>query len=185
MDDKRIVELYFKRSEKAIEETQIKYGRYCYSIAYNILFSNEDSEECVNDTYLRAWNSMPPQKPSKLSSFLGRITRNLALDRYDYNHAQKRSQNLEIALEEIGEAVPESDRLDSLLGEIALKDSINSFLASLPKKTRQIFMRRYWYLSEIKDIANDFSMSETSVRVTLSRTRVKLKAHLEKEGITL
>lgn len=185
MDDKRIVELYFERSEKAIEETQIKYGRYCYSIAYNILFSNEDSEECVNDTYLRAWNSMPPQKPSKLSSFLGRITRNLALDRYDYNHAQKRSQNLEIALEEIGEAVPESDRLDSLLGEIALKDSINSFLASLPKKTRQIFMRRYWYLSEIKDIANDFSMSETSVRVTLSRTRVKLKAHLEKEGITL
>lgn len=185
MDDKRIVELYFERSEKAIEETQIKYGRYCYSIAYNILFSNEDSEECVNDTYLRAWNSMPPQKPSKLSSFLGRITRNLALDRYDFNHAQKRSQNLEIALEEIGEAVPESGNLDSLLGEIALRDAVNSFLASLPKRTRQIFMRRYWYLSEIKDIASDFSMSETSVRVSLSRTRVKFKAHLEKEGITL
>lgn len=185
MEDSKIVELYFDRSEKAIEETQTKYGRYCYSIAYNILFSNEDSEECVNDTYLRAWESMPPQKPSKLSSFLGRITRNLALDRYDYNHAKKRSHEFESALEEMKEAVPDNHSLDSILGEIALKDAINSFLASLPKKTRQIFMRRYWYLSPTSEIAKDFLMSESSIRVTLSRTRAKFKAHLEKEGITL
>lgn len=185
MDDRQIVALYFSRSEDAIKETEIKYGKYCYAIAYNILYSKEDSEECVNDTYLRAWNTMPPQNPSRLSSFLGRITRNLALDRYDYNNAKKRSSEFEIALEEMSTSLPSENHLDSVLDEIALKEAINSFLGSLPGKTRKIFMRRYWYLSPIKEIAEDFSMSESNVRVTLLRTREKFKLHLEKEDIQI
>jgi len=185
MDDREIVALYFSRSENAIKETEIKYGKYCYAIAYNILYSKEDSEECVNDTYLRAWNSMPPQNPSRLSAFLGRITRNLALDRYDYNNAEKRSGEISLALKEMSEAVPSEKRLDSVLDEIVLSDAVNSFLAALPKRTRKIFMRRYWYLSPIKEIAKDFSMSESNVRVTLLRTREKFRLHLEKEGIQI
>ncbi|MBR2622327.1 MAG: RNA polymerase sigma factor [Clostridia bacterium] len=185
MDDQKIVDLYWERSESAIKETQKKYGRYCHSIAYAILHSNEDAEECVNDTYLRAWGAIPPAKPSRLATFLGKITRNLALDRYDSAHAQKRHTATELVLDELSECIPDADSTLDLTDKIALGDAINSFLEGLPVKTRQIFMRRYWYLSSIKDIARDVDMSESAVKVSLMRTRNIFKAHLEKEGIVL
>ena len=180
MDDSRIIELFFCRDESAIDETRKKYGNYCYKIAYNILSSPEDSEECVSDTYLRAWNSIPPTRPERLQSFLGTITRNLALDRYDRIKAQKRT-GAALIFEELSECLP--DRESDETGD--LKDAINSFLASLPKHTRIIFMRRYWYLSPISEIARDMGMTEGSIKVLLHRTRKKFKAHLEKEGICL
>lgn len=185
MDDQKIVDLYWERSETAISETQKKYGKYCYTIAYAILYSNEDAEECVNDTYLRAWGAIPPAKPNRLSTFLGKITRNLALDRLDKNNAQKRSGTVELALDELSECIPDADSTVDLIDEIALGDAINSFLAELPLKTRQMFVRRYWYLSPIKSIARDIGMSESAVKVSLMRTREAFRLHLEKEGINI
>ena len=185
MEDNKIIELYWERSETAITETQNKYGRYCHYIAYNILYSNEDSEECVNDTYLRAWDSMPPHRPERLSAFLGKITRNLALDRYDRSRAQKRSSNVEVALSELEECIPDVRGGLSVADEIVLRDATNGFLASLPVRTRKVFVRRYWYLSTVKDIACDLDMSESNVKVLLLRTRQRFKSYLEKEGIVI
>ena len=184
VEDERIVDLYFERSETAISETEQKYGRYCHYIAYNILSSDLDAEECVNDTYLRAWESIPPQRPKLLKSFLGKITRNLALDRYDHDHAQKRGGGVDTALEEIAECVPEGDGRE-MSDEIALREAINRFIESLPKQTRIIFIRRYWYLCHIDNIARDLGLSVSNVKVILMRTRKKFKTHLEKEGICI
>ena len=184
MEDNRIVELYLERSETAIAETQKKYGKYCHYIAYNILNSNSDAEECVNDTYLKVWDSIPPEKPKLFKSFIGRIARNLALDRYDREHALKRRANTDLALEEIGECVPDGDGRE-MSDEIALRDAINGFLESLPEETRIIFMRRYWYLSPVGHIAGDLGLSVSNVKVILMRTRKKFKAYLEKEGLSL
>ena len=183
MEDSKIVELFWQRSETAVAETEAKYGRYCYKIAYNILNSNEDAEECVNDTYVNAWNAIPPRRPAVLSAFLGRITRNLALDRYMYNKAQKRSADMQVVLEELGECVPGS--MGSHAEEIAMKDAVNSFLSGLPSKTRIIFMRRYWYLSSVKEIAEDMNMTESNIKVLLMRTRNKFRTHLENRGIMI
>lgn len=185
MEDNKIVDLYWERSEAAVLETQKKYGRYCHYIAYHILYSDEDAEECVNDTYIKAWNAMPPHRPERLSSFLGKITRNTALDYYSYLNAGKRSGNTTLVLDEMAECIPDPRSEAPLSDEIALKNAINGFLASLPKQTRIIFMRRYWYLSSIKEIANDYRLSESNVKVTLHRTRNKFKEYLEKEGIIL
>ena len=185
MDDQKIVDLYWERSETAISETQKKYGKYCYHIAYTILYSNEDAEECVNDTYLRAWGAIPPARPSRLSTFLGKITRNLALDRWEKNHAQKRSGAVELALDELSECIPDTGSELDPIDEIVLSDAINSFLAGLPLKTRQMFVRKYWYLSSTKDIARDVGMSESAVKVSLMRTREAFRLHLEKEGIVI
>lgn len=179
-----IVDLYWARSEAAISETKQKYGKYCHTIAYNILASNLDAEECVNDTYARAWDAMPPHRPEKLSAFLGKLTRNIALNRYAREGAQKRASGTTLVLDEVAEFVPAAHG-SSIADEIALKDAINSFLASLPTKARMIFVRRYWYLSPIAEIARDFGMSESNVKVTLMRTRGKFKAHLENEGIEI
>ena len=185
MDDQKIVDLYWERSEDAIKETQKKYGKYCYHIAYTILYSNEDAEECVNDTYLRAWGAIPPAKPNRLSTFLGKITRNLALDRLEKNQAQKRGGAIEIALDELSECIPDADSTRDPVDEIVLGDAINAFLGGLPPKTRQIFVRRYWYMSSIKSIARDVGMSESAVKVALMRLREAFRLHLEKEGIEL
>ena len=184
MEDNRIVDLYFERSETAIFETSQKYGKYCHCIAYNILNSELDAEECVNDTYLRAWDAIPPERPRLLKSFLGRITRNLALDRYDREHAVKRGGEGDIALDELGECIPDSDGRE-MSDELAMKESINRFLASLSKQTRIIFMRRYWYLMSIANIASGMGLSVSNVKVILMRTRKKFKEHLEKEGISI
>jgi len=185
VDDARIVELYWDRSETAVVETQKKYGRYCFSIAYNILFSEQDAVECVNDAYINAWRSIPPHKPSCLRTFLGRLTRNISLNRYNRNRAQKRYANTELALDELAEVIPDPNSEAVESDNMVLKEAINGFLETLPKKTRIIFVRRYWYLSPIKNIADAFGLSESNVKSILFRTRSKFKAHLEKEGIVI
>ena len=183
MEDNRIVALYWERSETAIAETEKKYGAYCHKVAYNILESHEDAKECVNDAYLRAWNAIPPQKPTRFAAFLGKITRNLALDRLAASLAKKRAKTLPL-LEEIAEALPDGTR-ESLTDELAMKEAINKFLRRLSTKERQVFLRRYFLFDPIKKIAGDFSLTETALGVMLHRMRKELKTFLENEGIWL
>lgn len=186
MDDKPILDLYWARSENAISETANKYGRYCHYIAFNILGSNEDSEECVNDTYLKAWETIPPRRPDRLSAFLGKITRNLSLDRYKYYTANKRGHGqVSVVLDELLECVPQIGSEERMVDDLVLTEALNRFLASLQAEARNIFMRRYWYLSSVKEIAADFHISESKVKMSLSRSLNKLKTLLEKEGIIL
>lgn len=184
MDDEKIVELFWERSETAILETQNKYGNYCHRIAYNILHSDYDAEECVNDTYAKAWNAIPPARPNRLSTFLGKLTRNIALNRYAHDHAQKRNTHMDLVLSEVEEFLPATEGLP-LSDEITLRDAINEFVAGLAKRTRMVFVRRYWYLDSIRDIARDLGMTESGVKVTLLRTRNKFRVHLERKGIIL
>lgn len=181
MEDQKIIDLYWARQQSAIEQTQIKYGRYCHSIAFNILRSEEDSQECVNDTYHNAWNAMPPQRPQRLRGFLGSITRNLALNRYDYKNAQKRGGETEMVLEEYAQCIPNGQM--PVEDEYALRQAVNGFLASLSKRNRIIFLRRYWYLCTVREIAQSMGLTESNVKIILHRTRDQFKAFLEKEGI--
>ena len=186
MDDNRIIDLYWARSEEAIQESDRKYGPYCRTIAWNILQDREDSEECVNDTWLQAWNAMPPQRPSLLRAFLGKITRNLALDKYRFYGAQKRgSGETKLALEELKDCVPHPASTEHIADDLALTEALNRFLAGLKPETRKVFLRRYWYSSPIQDIAIDYGFSVSKVKTTLHRTREKLRKHLEEEGIAL
>ena len=186
MEDKQIVDLYWERSDIAISETAKKYGKYCHYIAFNILHDFEDSEECVNDTYMRAWNSMPDHRPSGLKTFLGKITRNLALNKYKVLTAEKRnSGKVPLVLDELHECLPAIDNTAHIVDEMVLVEVLNRFLASLSLEHRKIFMRRYWYLSSIKEISADYGMSESKVKMSLFRSRHELKNLLEKEGISL
>lgn len=184
MEDKQIVALYWERSENAIAETEAKYGRYCRYIANNILHSAQDTEECVNDTYQRAWETLPPKKPELLSAYLGKITRNLAINRSRYDQAKKRAPNFAIILDEVGEFIPDPSQED-ITDELHLRQAINTFIASLPKETSIMFVRRYWYMSAVRDIAIDLGITESKVKVVLMRTRKKFKEHLEREGISV
>ena len=184
MNDNKIVELYWARSEQAIAETRVKYGQYCYTIAYNILHRNEDAEESVNDTYLAAWNAMPPHKPTVLSTFLGKITRRIALDRLRFNHAKKRGGGqMPLSMDELSECIPDGKNIDDIIHAEELSHHIDKFLRSLPSSQRSIFICRYWFFDPIADIAKQFSCSESKVKSILRRTLEKLKKHLEKEGI--
>lgn len=184
MDDRQIIALYNERSEAALSETAKKYGRYCRSIAYNILSNEEDCEECVNDTWLKAWENIPPQCPDSLPAFLGRITRNLALNRYKHNTREKRGGGqTPLVLEELADCIPGGSNAETAAEEALLVDVLNRFLDGLPVQKRKIFLRRYWYMSSVKEIAADFGLSESNVKMTLLRTRSKLKQTLEKEGI--
>ena len=186
MDDRQIIELYNERSETAISETADKYGKYCYYIAYHILYNEQDSEECVNDTYLKTWQAIPPQCPNKLSAFLGRITRNLALNRYRYYIKEKRGYGqTSLVLDELQECVPAGNSTEQAIDEKLLVEVLNRFLHELSIEKRMMFLRRYWYLSSIKEIAEDYEISEGKVKMTLLRIRNKLKQTLEKEGIVL
>lgn len=186
MDDNKIIKLYWERSEQAISETAKKYGRYCHFIAFNILHNDSDSEECVNDTYFRTWNSIPPKHPNRLQTFLGKITRNLALNRYEKMSAQKRGGGqIPVILDELGECISSETYTESITDELAIKDVLNSFLSTLHAETRKIFVRRYWYMDSIKDIAAAYGLTESKVTITLFRTREKLKKLFEKEGITI
>lgn len=182
MDDNLIIELYWSRDPQAIAETGTKYGAYCRSIAYGVLRNTEDAEECVNDTWLRAWEAIPPQRPNKLSAFLGRITRNLALDRHDYNHASKRSGEFDALLSELTDCIP-CTRDD--YAQLELTELLNHFLRSLPQDRRNIFLRRYWYCESIEELSQRYGMSISAVKSSLFRTRSKLKEYLEKEGIAV
>ena len=186
MEDKDIIRLYLERSEKAITETALKYGALLSRIAYGILRSREDAEECVNDTYMRAWNSIPPNEPKRLSAFLGRIARNLSLNRYEQRTALKRGGgSRELALEELEECVPTAENVQSEVEDGELAELINSFLDGLPRESRIIFMRRYWYFCTVSEIAEDMHFGESKVKMSLHRTRKKLKQFLEKKGVTL
>ncbi len=186
MEDKDIINLFLKRSEDAIQETAKKYGKYCHYIAYNILFNEQDSEECVNDTYFNAWENIPPHNPDKLSSYLGKITRNLALNKWDYYNADKRGKGqVPIVLEELQECIPSSNTVEQIIDEIHFENLFNNFLVALPRQKRIIFMRRYWYLSSIKEICADFHMSESKVKMILLRLRKDFRMFLEKEGVSL
>lgn len=186
MDDRQITDLYWARSETAIPETADKYGKYCHYIAYNILHIDEDAEECVNDTYMRAWAAMPSKRPNNLKTFLGKITRNLSLNKYEQFVAEKRgSGQIPLILEELKNCIPAASSVEKVVDDIALVEIFNHFLADLPIETRKVFVRRYWYLSPIKEIATDYGMSESKVKMSLFRARNDLKQILTKEGIAL
>lgn len=186
MEDSQIIELYWKRSELAITETQKKYAGLCHSIAFNILADQGDAEECVNDTWLKAWNGIPPQRPRCLSAFLSRITRNQALKRYERNNAQKRGGGqVPLALEELSGCIPDPMAITQVGSEGELTRLLNEFLSRLQPQTRKIFLRRYWNLEPVRDIAKACGISESKAKVTLFRTRKKLKEYLEQEGIAL
>lgn len=186
MEDHQIIKLFWNRDETAIAETSKKYGSYCYAIANNILQSKEDSDECVNDTYLNAWNALPPQKPNVLSVFLGKITRNLAFDRYHFNHAQKRGGGeVSIVLDEIAEIVSDSNDMEQAADNRALAHAINEFLSELPADKRKMFVLRYWYTEKVSAIAKQFGITENACSVQLSRIRNKLRTHLENGGFDL
>ena len=182
MDDKTIIDMYFARSEEALSATAEKYGKYLKSIARNVLEDDGDSEECVNDTYLNLWNSIPPSRPDSLSAFAAKIARNLALDRLKMRSAEKRGSNrVQAITDELLAITPASgsDETES----IVLRDAVNSFFASLNKEARIIFMRRYWYFSTVSEIAKDMGCTESKVKMSLMRSREKLKKLLEKEGV--
>ena len=186
LEDKEIIELYFNRSQNAITETAKKYGKYCSYISYNILRNREDAEECANDTYLRAWNAIPPKSPECLSAYLGKITRNLSLNLLEKNGAKKRgSGNINDALDELGECISSPKSVESEIDNMLVTENINEFLSGLERETRIIFMRRYWYLSSIKEISSEYNITESKVKMSLFRTRNNLKQFLEKEGVTL
>lgn len=186
MEDGEIVDLYWERSENAIAETSKKYSRYCYSISFNVLHNHEDAEECVNDTYIRAWNSMPTQRPNRLSTFLGKITRNLSINKYRGYAAEKRgSGQTDLVLLELEECVPSPENVEQAVDTLALAEAINRFLASQPRTKRIVFMRRYWYLSPIREIAGEYGMNENRVKSMLFRMRNELKLFLEKEGVAV
>lgn len=183
MDDQRIVELYWQRDEQAIAETAAKYGALCLRISRAILASADDSEENVNDAYLHVWNAVPPERPRCLQAFLARITRNLAIGRYREKGAQKRGGGrFEQSLEELSElALPESEAENALAAR-ELGGSISAFLRTQSAETRAMFVRRYFYCETVTELARRFGASESRVKMTLLRTRQKLKQHLEKEG---
>ena len=184
MTDNDIIEAYWNRDEAAISMSSDKYGAYCRSIAYNILEDLSDTEECVNDTWLGAWNSMPPHRPGILRTFLGKITRNLSFNRYKAKTAQKRG-GIDLVLLELEECIPAPDIAEQATEEGLIISAIEAFLLKESARSRSIFLRRYWYVQSIKAIAKDFSMSENAVSSLLFRMRAKLKQHLEKEGIAL
>ena len=184
MEDAQIIALYFARSEEAIRYSDKKYGKYCRSIADRILKNDADSEECVSDTWLRAWNIIPPQHPQYLSAFFARITRNLALNRYAWEHTVKRGEDvLCMPLEELSECVGADD--GDVISDGALADLLNRFVSELSAENRKIFVRRYWYLDPVKEIAARYGIGQSKVKMSLSRSRKRLKEMLEKEGIVL
>lgn len=184
MDDNRIIELYWERSEKAISRTAAKYGGYCYTIAYNILFNNEDSEESVNDTWLAAWNTIPPKRPRQLAAFLGKMTRNISLDRWKNRTAAKRGGGeVPLVLDELEECISGEDSVEKEYLQKEFARTLNQFLEKLPEMERKVFMCRYWYMDSIENIADRFGFTESKVASMLHRTRGKLRKVLKQEGI--
>lgn len=186
MDDKDIIQLYWDRNGQAIQATSEKYGHYCKAIAKNILNNEEDAEECVNDTYLKAWNAMPTHWPEQLATFLGKITRNLSFNRYKHLHAKKRGGGeMALVLDELAECISGVDHVEQIIDRQELIESLNSFVRNLPTEKRNIFVRRYWYADSVQSIANDYGMLKGTVSKTLERTRKQLKAYLTERGFEI
>ena len=183
MEDSQIIELYWKKDGEAIRISEETYGGYCLTVANNILHNPEDAEECVNDTWLHAWNAIPPQRPKRLKYFLARITRNLALDRWHALTAEKRGGcGIEPVLEELAECADPSSSLENELIAKELSDAIRKFVRTLPEREGNLFIRRYFFTEPVRQIAERYGLTGNHVMVLLSRTRKKLKAYLTKEG---
>ena len=186
MDDNGIIQLYWDRNDQAINATSEKYGHYCKAIAKNILNNEEDAEECVNDTYLNAWNSMTTHWPEHLATFLGKITRNLSFNKYKRNHTQKRGGGeITLVLDELTDCVSDIDNVEQIIDRKELAKSISSFVKGLSIEKRNIFVRRYWYADSVSDIARDYGMLQGTVSKTLERIRKQLKAYLTERGFEL
>ena len=185
MEDNQIIELYWNRNEKAIAETDKKYGKYCDYIAYNILQDKEDSREILNDTYLKVWNSIPTERPNIFKLFLAKITRNLSIHKYKKNTAKKRNEYMEVVLEELEECLPSDNTIEKETEYEELVEHLNNFLKTIPTDKRKIFLDRYWNLSSIKDISSKNKMKESNVKVTLHRLRNELKDYLVKRGVVI
>ena len=184
MEDSQIVSLYWERNEQALAETAAKYGRYCFSIAYNILSRREDADESVNDTYMSAWERIPPHQPALLSAFLGKITRRISLNKWRNRSRHKRGGGeVPLALEELGECIPSQEDVARKAEQKELTQAIVRFLNTLPGTEREVFVCRYWYLADIQQISKAFSFSESKVKSMLHRTRIRLKSHLTEEGL--
>ncbi len=183
MEDQGIIDLYYERNEQAIAESNKKYGSYCHTIAWNVLNSRESAEECVNDTWWQSWKVMPPQLPGCLRAFFGRITRNLALDRYRAANRTKRgSGEVLLALEELGDCLADHADVEAQYELRELGECINRFLLEQPKRDRDLFLCRYYYVYSVSEMANKQGLTENHVRSILCRMRKKLRAALEKEG---
>ena len=183
MTDKEIVDLYWSRSDDAIRETQTKYGKYCYSVAFRVLNDPDDTEEVVNDVYLGAWNSLPPHKPAELSTYLAKLTRYLAIKKWQKARAQKRGGGeIALTLEELGDCIPSGQDPESEVEAGELGQAVRSFVAALPSNERNLFVCRYWYFKSIDQICRQYGFSEGKVKSLLQRTRTKLKKYLIKEG---
>ena len=186
MEDKEIIGLYLDRNEQAITATSEKYGSYCKTISVNILKNDEDAEECVNDTYMKTWNAIPPQIPVIFSAFLGKIVRNISFNRYRQNTSQKRGgSDMPLILDELGEIVSGTESVEGELDKKELLRDINGFLNSISEYKRGIFIRRYWYSDKVSDIAKRYGKSENSVSVELNRVRKNLREYLLKRGFEL
>lgn len=182
MEDNAIIDLYWSRDPEAISRTHEKYGRYCRTVAENILPDRRDAEECVNDTWLRAWNAMPQDRPGLLAQYLARITRNLALNRWRAGRTEKRGGGqLPLVLEELEACVSSGDALQTVAAA-ELEEAVNAFLRRLPERERNVFLRRYWFADPTADIARRYGMREGTVRTVLFRSRQRLRTYLEEEG---
>ena len=184
MNDLSIIELYFARDEEAIKQTDIKYGKLCHRVAYNILNNNEDSEECVNDTYIGVWNAIPPTRPNNFMAFVCRITRNLSLKRLEAQARQKRSQAILVSLDELTEILSDESIADGVSDEDIGK-RISDFLRNEKSEIREVFIRKYYFFDSIGDIARRYNFTESKVKNMLHHTRTKLKDFLIKEGIEI
>lgn len=183
MNDSKIVDLFFERSEKAIVELSNKYGSVCLKVSMNVLNNHQDAEECVNDSYLGVWNAIPPEKPNPLLAFVCRIVRNISINRYKKNNAQRRKGNYDLCIEELENCIASHKTIDEELTEAELASYINDFLDSLTKVNRMIFVRRFWYMDSYEDIARESGLKEGAIRTRLSRIKYDLRVFLEKRGV--
>ncbi len=185
LEDQEIIRLYHERSEDAIHETDLKYGKLCRRISLGILGDSRDSEEVVSDTWLALWNSIPPKKPEPFKAYVCRVAKNLALKRYEYEHAQKRNCNYEDSLEELKECIGTKKSVEEHILERELTESINRFLDNFPKEKRVLFLKRYWFLYSVKELAGEYHVSEKNMSMRLARLRKQLKKYLEQEGYAI
>jgi len=182
MEDNKIVDLYWARNEYAIRETDVKYGRMLKSLSYSLLNSREDAEECVNDTYLDAWNAMPVARPTYLGAFLSKITRRISIDRFRADHRQKRG-GMGMVMEELSDCIPSGDDVVSAYENGRLSDALNRFLYAQPTEKRVMFIRRYFYSQSVDEVARGMGVTESKVKITLYRLREALRRELEEQEL--
>ncbi len=185
MEDHQIIKLYFARNEQAIQETESKYGKYCYRIAKNILSIHEDAEECVNDTYFSVWKQIPPTMPEVFRLFLGRITRNISISRFRSLRSKKRYNGMETLLSELDDCVPSSESVEEVVEAMQLSEFINSWLDELPEEEAMLFVRRYWFGDEVQALATACGISAAKMAQKMFQLRKSLKAFLEEKGVAL